>query len=94
MIYPSVVFSEDGVLLEKGGGGTRHFMDTPFGQGLVKASVSVCIAVELSADAGMRLMPGPGGGLLRWTVMLLIRWKRDTGPPLQFLFPLVLHTHT
>jgi len=57
MIYPSVVFPEDGVLLEKGGGGTRHLTDTPFGQAVVKASISVCIAVQLSADAGTRLMP-------------------------------------
>lgn len=45
------------MLLEKGGGGARHLPDAPFGQGLVKASINVCIAVRLSADAGIRLMP-------------------------------------
>lgn len=57
MIYPSMVFPEDGVPLAKGGGGTRHLTDAPFGQGLVKASINVSITVQLSADAGMRLMP-------------------------------------
>lgn len=57
MIYPSMVLPEDGVLLEEGGGGTRDLTDAVFGQGLVKASINVCITVQLRADAGMRLMP-------------------------------------
>lgn len=61
MLYPSTVFPEDDVLLEKGGGGTRHLTDAAFGQGLAKASISVCIIVQLRADAGMRLMPGRMG---------------------------------
>lgn len=36
MFYPSIVFPEDGVLLEKGGGGTRHLADAAFGQALRK----------------------------------------------------------
>lgn len=47
MIYPSMVFPEDGVLLEKGSGGTRHLSDAPFGQGLVKGSINACISSEL-----------------------------------------------
>lgn len=48
---------EDAVLLEKGGGGT----EAAVGQGSVKASINVCITVQLSADGGMRLMPAGGG---------------------------------
>lgn len=61
MFYPSIVFPEDGVLLEKGGGGTRHLTDAAFEQGLAKESISVCVTVQLRADAGMRLMPGRRG---------------------------------
>lgn len=61
MFYPSMVFPEDGVLLEKGGGDTRHLTDAAFGQGLAKDSISVCIIVQLRADGGMRLMPGRRG---------------------------------
>lgn len=61
MIYPGVVFLEDGVLLEKGGGGTVHLTDAPFGQVLPKTSINVYITVQLGADTGMRLMPGRRG---------------------------------
>lgn len=73
MFYPSMVFSEDGVLLEKGGGDTRHLTDAAFGQGLAKDSIK-CLYHRSAPcrwwnEANARQ---EGGGLLRWTVMLLI----------------------
>lgn len=50
MTYPSMAFPEGGVLLEKGGGGIRRFMDAPFGQGLVKAAL---MSVSLLSSALM-----------------------------------------
>lgn len=60
-IYASMVFSGDGVLLGKGGGGTRHLTDAPFGEGLLKAGINA----RISADAGTRLMPVRRGRVVK-----------------------------
>lgn len=95
MLYPSIVFPEDDVLLQKGGGGTKHLTDAAFGQGLAKDRISVCITVQLRADAGMRLMPGRRGRVVKVDCQAidLIEERYKARLLLQFLCPLVLHTH-
>lgn len=94
MFYPSIVFPEDDVLPEKGGGGTGHLTDAAFRRGLAKDSISVCVTVRLRADAGMRLMPGRRGRVVKVDchAVDLMEGRDRACLLLQFLCPLVLHT--